>query len=190
LLPSQREDLNVLDLIKDDKIVAALVAAVASVAVCVIGYWVQRAKFRQEFRDDVAQIRTGFMAEAAARQLLQQFERPFRTFVMIRHHIGGFTDDELRRILVRAGAIRFMSQSGMELWALYDRIRHYKASWDDQPRNYLSVWKLPADPSAPSAEELFPCRLTAGIIQEGAAGDRPSVGSNVQKSCRLCEKSA
>jgi hypothetical protein len=143
----------------DEKLVAALVGALASVAASVIAYWVQSAKLRHEFKQDVAQIRTSFMAETAARELLTQYDKPFRTFVMIRHHIGGFSDDELRRILVRAGALRFMSESGIELWALYDRVRNYKASWDSKPHNYLSVWKLPAEPASPPAEELFPHRL-------------------------------
>jgi hypothetical protein len=53
-----------------------------------------------------------------------------------------------------------LSNSGVELWALYDRVQHYKASSDREPHNYLSIWKLPVDPSAPPAEELFPYRLT------------------------------
>jgi hypothetical protein len=144
----------------DDKLLSALVAACASILVSGVGYFLQRAKLRDEFRNDIAQARTGFMAEAAAHELLTQYQQPFRTFIMIRHHIGGFSDDELRRILVRAGALRFMSDSGIELWALYDRVRDYKASWDTKPHNYLSVWKLPVDPSSPPEEELFPNRLS------------------------------
>jgi hypothetical protein len=79
----------------DDKIIAALVGVFASILVSGIGYFVQRAKLREDFRNDVAQTRTSFMAETAARELLTQFKEPFRTFIMIRHHIGGFTDDEL-----------------------------------------------------------------------------------------------
>jgi hypothetical protein len=143
----------------DVKIIAALIGGLVSIATSVIGYWVQRAKLRSDFKQDVAQVRTSFMAEAAARELLIQYDKPFRSFIVIRHHIGGFSDDELRRILVRAGALRFMSRSGVELWALYDRVRHYKASWDSSPRNYLSVWKLPADPNLPPTEELFQNRV-------------------------------
>jgi hypothetical protein len=149
-----------LNLIQDEKVIAALVGALTSILISVIGYWVQRAKLRQDFNNDIAQVRTGFMAESAARELLTQLDAPFRSFVMIRHHIGGFTDDELRRILVRAGALRFMSKSGIELWALYDRVRNYKASWDKVPRNYLSIWQLPVDPAnTPAEQELFPQRL-------------------------------
>jgi hypothetical protein len=140
----------------DEKLVAALVAGGASIIVSVFAYWVQRAKLREDFRNDVAQAKTGFMAETAAHELLTQFEAPFRTFILIRHHIGGFTDDELRRILVRAGALRFMSESGIELWALHERVKWYQASWDREPQNYLSIWKLPVDPKTPAEDELFP----------------------------------
>jgi hypothetical protein len=137
----------------------AFVGGLASVVVSVIACWVQRAKLRQDFELDVAQARTGFMAESVARELLTQYHQPFRTFIMIRHHIGGFGDDELRRILVRAGALRFMSKNGIELWALYDRVKNYRASWDDRPENYLSIWRLPVDPASPNEKELFPYRL-------------------------------
>jgi hypothetical protein len=74
---------------------------------------------------------------------------------------------------VRAGALRFMSNNGIELWALYNLIQHYHASWDTEPRNYLSMWKLPVDPRSPHADELFPNRLPneshvapgAGLVQ-------------------------
>jgi hypothetical protein len=53
-----------------------------------------------------------------------------------------------------------MSKTGFDLWALYDRVRHYKASWDVRPRNYLSVWKLPVDPNLPPGQELFQYRVS------------------------------
>ncbi|TGN89858.1 hypothetical protein EOW77_0006030 [Bradyrhizobium yuanmingense] len=138
---------------------SALIAGGSSIVVSFIAFWVQRAKLRHEFEIDVAQAKTGFMAETLVRELLTQYDAPFRTFVMIRHHIGGFTDDELRRILVRAGALRFMSKTGIELWALHDRVRNYKASWDTKAEGYLSVWRLPVDPTTPDEAELFPARL-------------------------------
>jgi hypothetical protein len=147
----------------DEKLTGALIGGVASIVVSIIAYWVQRAKLKQDFENDVAQTRTGFMAETAARELLTQYEKPFRTFVMIRHHIGGFMDDELRRILVRAGALRFMSVSGIELWALHERVKSYQASWDREAQNYLSIWRLPIDPATPDENELFRARLSRPI---------------------------
>lgn len=143
----------------EDKILPALIGAAVAVLTSAIAYFVQKAKLTNDFQQDVAQVRTGFMAESLVRALLEQYEQPFRTFVMIQHHVGGFSEDELRRILVRAGALRFMSKSGIELWALYERVKCYKASWDNEECNYLSWWKLPVDPKTPAAEELFPARL-------------------------------
>ena len=54
-----------------------------------------------------------------------------RSFRLLRHHIGGFTDDELRRMLLRAGAVRFgqkrrddpSKSKGVEVWGLLERNR-------------------------------------------------------------------
>jgi hypothetical protein len=37
----------------------------------------------------------------------------WRTFAIIKHHLGGFEDDELRKLLVRAGAIRATAKTGV-----------------------------------------------------------------------------
>jgi hypothetical protein len=34
---------------------------------------------------------------------------------------GGFSDDDLRQLLVRAGALRFEGSNGDELWGLRER---------------------------------------------------------------------
>jgi hypothetical protein len=59
-----------------------------------------------------------------ARALLKSDQWPIRSFDVLRHHLGGFPDNELRQILVRSGAIRFMSKSGFELWGLLERNKH------------------------------------------------------------------
>ena len=63
-------------------------------------------------------------AERAVRELLKDKKWTLRSFKVIRHHLGGFDDIELRKLLVRAGAIRFKSKSGMELWGLLPRNTH------------------------------------------------------------------
>ena len=77
--------------------------------------------------------RTLFQAEKAANLFLSDPRWPKRRFRQIRHHIGGFTDTELRQLLVRAGAVRFGPEGGplfgplghedidTELWGLLDR---------------------------------------------------------------------
>ena len=44
-----------------------------------------------------------------------------RSFEIIKHHLKGFEDNDLRQILVRAGGISFKSRSGKELWGLLER---------------------------------------------------------------------
>ena len=45
-------------------------------------------------------MRTEFMAEQVARQLLEHEKWQRRSFKAIKHRLGGFDDDELRTILV------------------------------------------------------------------------------------------
>ncbi len=88
----------------------ALVTALAS-------FLMQERRMRFEF----AQMRTEFMAEQVARQLLEHENWKRRSFERIKYRLGGFDDDELRKILVRAGAIRFENGDGKEFWGLISR---------------------------------------------------------------------
>jgi len=67
------------------------------------------------------QYQLEFAAERVARELLTHEAWGLRSFKVIAHHLGGFDCDELRKVLVRAGAIRFKSKGGKELWGLLDR---------------------------------------------------------------------
>ena len=64
-------------------------------------------------------------AEALVRRLLRHRRYRYRTFKTIKYHVGGFEDEELRKILVRAGAIRFYDKDRVEIWGLLERAR-----WD------------------------------------------------------------
>jgi hypothetical protein len=67
------------------------------------------------------ELRTQFMAEEAIRQLLLHDEWRQRSFTAVKRRVGGFSDDELRQLLVRAGALRFEGSDGDELWGLRER---------------------------------------------------------------------
>jgi hypothetical protein len=67
------------------------------------------------------ELRTEFMAEQVAKHLLERQRWGKRTFAAIKSRLGGFTDEELRRILVRAGAVRFEGEDGSEFWGLMSR---------------------------------------------------------------------
>lgn len=67
------------------------------------------------------ELRTEFMAESAIRQLLTEAQ-PKRSWEEIRKRIGGFSDEELRKLLVRSGAVRYeVRGTKKELWGLIDR---------------------------------------------------------------------
>jgi hypothetical protein len=67
------------------------------------------------------ELRTEFMAEAAIHQLLSK-AKPKRTWEELRKRIGGFSDDDLRKLLVRSGAVRYETRGTQEeLWGLIDR---------------------------------------------------------------------
>ena len=100
-------------------------------------YRVQERKLQKEY-----QLHDS--AERVARALLSDSTWRLRSFKVIRHHLGGFDDNELRKVLVRCGAIRFMSKSGHELWGLLER------NFDR-----LGVTKIDADPANQNDKELF-----------------------------------
>ena len=67
------------------------------------------------------ELRTEFMAEQVVRELLSEEKWTKRSFEAIKKRLGGFEDNELRKILVRAGAVRFEKENGEELWGLISR---------------------------------------------------------------------
>ncbi|OGU71681.1 MAG: hypothetical protein A3H45_01185 [Ignavibacteria bacterium RIFCSPLOWO2_02_FULL_55_14] len=100
-----------------------LVSFVTAAITCVAGYVIQERKLRRDFQLDRDRLRTEYMAEQVARELLS-FERwSKRSFAAIKRRLGGFEDDELRKILVRAGAVRFHGDHEEELWGLVSRNR-------------------------------------------------------------------
>jgi hypothetical protein len=100
------------------QVVAALVAGGVSIVVSVIAgvgsFRLQRSKLREE-------LRTEFMAETAIRDLLLHDKWRLRSFGVIAQRVRGFDADELRRLLIRAGAVCFEDKGGEELWGLRTR---------------------------------------------------------------------
>jgi hypothetical protein len=112
-------------------LLAAAIAGAVALATTLLTIRATEHRLRREFQLD-------FAAERVAHQLMRDSEWPLRSLAVIKIHLGGFADDELRKILVRAGAIRFESRSGLELWGLLDRNRHL-----------LGVTKIDQDPANP-----------------------------------------
>jgi hypothetical protein len=67
------------------------------------------------------ELRTEFMAEQAAKLLLENDGWKKRSFDEIKKRLGGFEENELRKILVRSGAVRFEKSDGQEFWGLVSR---------------------------------------------------------------------
>lgn len=69
-----------------------------------------------------AENRTTDAASAAIGELLRHPQWELRSFEVIQKRVRGFTEDELRKLLVVAGAVSFEEQgTGRELWGLRDR---------------------------------------------------------------------
>jgi len=94
----------------DTILTSVLVAVITSVAT----YAIQERKLK-------AELRTEFMAEQAAKKLLESPKWEKRSFDEIKKHLAGFDDNELRKILVRSGAVRFEGENSKELWGLISR---------------------------------------------------------------------
>jgi hypothetical protein len=89
-------------------------SAITALITGLIAFTVQERKLKTE-------LRTEFMAEKVAKSLLESENYKKRSFDEIKKRLGGFKEDELQKILVRAGAVRFNASDGKELWGLISR---------------------------------------------------------------------
>jgi len=107
------------------EIVAAAISGLIAIGVAILA---QRHQF-QQFKEG---LRTQYMAEAAIGELLDG-DHDMRSFDVIRRRVGGFSDNDLRQLLVRSGAVRFYRDLGtpleVELWGL--RARNRSAADED-----------------------------------------------------------
>ena len=90
-----------------------------------ISFLLNRQQFANQLRILKEQHKTEFMAEETARHFLSHKAFTDRSFETLKQHLGGFEDDELRKILVRAGAMRTYRDDGSEWWRLLSRMDEY-----------------------------------------------------------------
>jgi hypothetical protein len=90
-----------------------------------ISYLLNRQQLANQLRVQQELHKVEFMAETTARHFLSHKSFTDRSFETLRNHLGGFTDDELRKILVRAGAIRVYREDGSEWWRLLSRMDEF-----------------------------------------------------------------
>jgi hypothetical protein len=90
-----------------------------------ISFLLNRQQFANQLRILKEQHKTEFMAEETARHFLGHKAFTDRSFETLKQHLGGFEDDELRKILVRAGAMRIYREDGSEWWRLLSRMDEF-----------------------------------------------------------------
>ena len=93
-----------------------ITSVVTALITGLITFAVQERKLKTE-------LRTEFMAEQAVKSLLENEKWKKRSLDEIKKRLGGFDDNELRKLLVCAGAVRFEASDGKELWGLISRNR-------------------------------------------------------------------
>ncbi len=109
-----------------DPIVAGLLATlVGAIVGGGVSFLLNRQLHAQQLERLRTEHKTEFAAEETARHFLSHRGYTDRSFDVLRKHLGGFEDDELRRILVRAGAVRTYRDDGSEWWRLLSRMDEY-----------------------------------------------------------------
>lgn len=113
----------------DNALIVSMISAGSALFGALIGglisFLLQRQKFAQELKIMQEEHKTEFMAESTARHFLSHKSYTDRSFETLQKHLGGFEDNELRKILVRAGAIRTFRDDGSEWWRLLDRMDEF-----------------------------------------------------------------
>lgn len=109
-----------------------IIAAAAGILGTVVGGLITYFTHKEQFKNEILRIReenkTEFQAEQTALHFLSHKSYTDRSFETLKKHLGGFEDDELRKILVRAGAIRTYREDQSEWWRLLSRNEEYIAN--------------------------------------------------------------
>lgn len=86
-----------------------------------ISRWLQKNQTVAEMAIALEAVKTEHMAEKTALYYLNHKGYTDRSFELLSKRLGGFEEDELRKILVRAGAVRYKRTDGSEWWRLLSR---------------------------------------------------------------------
>jgi len=70
------------------------------------------------------EYKTEYSVESAVHALMMENGFELRSFSVLRYHIRGFSDNELRQLLVRSGCICFERSDKVEFWGLLNRNKH------------------------------------------------------------------
>jgi hypothetical protein len=109
-------------------IIAALSSLLGVTVGGVISYQLQKIKFEQEILLKREENKTENVAEETIRYYLEDEGHLLRSFKHLSTKIAGFEEDELRRLLVRSGAVRFLrKENNEEMWCLVKNLPEYYA---------------------------------------------------------------
>jgi len=86
-----------------------------------ITWWLQKDRASTDFAIAIEAVKTEHMAEKTALHFLNHKGYTDRSFDLLSKRLGGFEDDELRKILVRCGAVRYIRKDETESWRLLSR---------------------------------------------------------------------
>lgn len=100
---------------------AGLFGLIGALVGGMVSWWLQKDRATTDLRIALEAVKTEHMAEKTAQHFLSHRGYTDRSFELLSERLGGFEPDELRRILVRAGAIRFRRSNGSEYWRLLSR---------------------------------------------------------------------
>jgi hypothetical protein len=86
-----------------------------------ISWWLQSGRAASDLAIALESVKTEHMAEKTAQYYLNHKGYTDRSFDLLSKRLGGFEENELRKILVRAGAVRYIRPDGSEWWRLLSR---------------------------------------------------------------------
>lgn len=84
----------------------------------IVTYCLQKQRFEQELKIKQEEFKTEFVAENTIKHFLNDKKYSDRRFTTLKKHLGGFEDNELRKLLVRSGAICIRNEKEEEFWTL------------------------------------------------------------------------
>jgi hypothetical protein len=123
----------------------AIIASIASLFGVIVGgvvsYFLQKQRLNHEFKLKLQENKTENMAEQTVRYYLKEEGFYERSFDHLKTKLGGFEEDEIRRILVRAGAVRFIRKDTQkEFWCLVERLpEKYRKDKEKEARDNASA---------------------------------------------------
>lgn len=114
-----------LNLLNDPKVLLGIAILVILFIVFIFAAFPSKQKNRKpKPTQPMVEEKPVFSAEALVHELLSDRRWQLASLEQIAQYVGGYKDDELRQLLVRAGALQFGTGSGPEeLWGLLERNR-------------------------------------------------------------------